>query len=162
MVVYRDVVCGMTVREGAGLVVSHVGRTFHFCSDFCRRSFLADPARYVRADDSKGLPEADAARRVAYFSMEVAAESGMPTYAGGMGVLAGDTLRSCADLRMPVLGVSLLYKHGYFDQRLDAAGNQQERPVPWEPAEFARPLPATAAVSVEGRPVVLRLWRCTT
>jgi starch phosphorylase len=83
----------------------------------------------------------------------------MPTYSGGLGVLAGDTLRACADLRMPVAAVSLLYKHGYFDQRLDAAGNQQESRVVWDPADFARPLPVTATVSVEGRPVVLRLWR---
>ena len=159
MSTHKDVVCGMAVREGGEFVATHAGRTFHFCSDFCRHTFLADPARFVPPDDAGGPPGRDVARRIAYFSLEVAAESRMPTYSGGLGVLAGDTLRACADLRMPVVAVSLLYKHGYFDQRLDAAGNQQERPVAWNPAEFARQMPATAQVWVEGRPVVLRLWQ---
>jgi starch phosphorylase len=160
MSAHKDVVCGMTVREGGAFVATHAGRAFHFCSEFCRRAFLADPARFIHDDTAAGRTGGDAGRRIAYFTMEAAVESRMPTYCGGLGVLAGDTLRSCADLRMPVVGVSLLYRHGYFDQRLDAAGNQQELPVAWEPAEFARPLPVSTTVAVEGRPVALRLWRC--
>ncbi len=85
----------------------------------------------------------DVLRRVAYFSMEVAVDSRMPTYSGGLGVLAGDTLKSCADLRVPAVAVSLMYKNGYLDQRLDEWGNQRESPVVWQPSEFAHLLPAS-------------------
>jgi glucan phosphorylase len=61
---------------------------------------------------------------IAYFSMEVGLVADMPTYAGGLGVLAGDTLRSAADLGIPVVGVTLLHRKGYFHQRLDAKGRQ--------------------------------------
>jgi glycogen phosphorylase len=70
---------------------------------------------------------------VAYFSMEVALESGIPSYAGGLGVLAGDMLRSGADLGLPILGVTLLYRKGYFFQSLDGSGRQLEQPVGWSP-----------------------------
>ena len=56
-------------------------------------------------------------RTVAYFSMEIALEGGMPTYSGGLGVLAGDTIRSAADARLPMVGVSLLHRKGYFRSR---------------------------------------------
>ena len=69
-------------------------------------------------------------RTIAYFSMEIALEPGMPTYSGGLGILAGDTLRSAADLKLPVIAVTLLYRQGYFYQRLDASGWQGEEPVP--------------------------------
>ena len=57
---------------------------------------------------------------IAYFSMEIALEVGMPTYSGGLGVLAGDTMRSAADLNIPMVAVTLLHRQGYFSQRLDA------------------------------------------
>src|SRR6266702_6163602 len=57
-------------------------------------------------------------RLVAYFSMEIALENAMPSYSGGLGVLAGDTIRAAADLRLPMVAVSLLYRKGYFTQRL--------------------------------------------
>ncbi|HEU5186005.1 MAG TPA: hypothetical protein VFU01_15645, partial [Gemmatimonadaceae bacterium] len=66
--------------------------------------------------------------RVAYFSMEIALEPALPTYSGGLGVLAGDTLRSAADLALPVIGVTLAHRRGYFRQHLDAHGNQSESP----------------------------------
>lgn len=66
---------------------------------------------------------------VAYFSMEIALESSIPTYAGGLGVLAGDTIRSAADLDVPMVAVTLLHRQGYFYQRLDAQGHQTEEPV---------------------------------
>ena len=65
-------------------------------------------------------------RAVAYFSMEVGLDPAMPTYSGGLGVLAGDTLRAAADLGVPVVGMTLLYRSGYFRQHLDERGNQTE------------------------------------
>src|SRR5437588_12265463 len=71
--------------------------------------------------------------RVAYFSMEIALEPDVPTYSGGLGILAGDTLRSAADLGTPVVAVTLAYRTGYFRQILDPAGNQSEQPQDWIP-----------------------------
>src|SRR5256885_15921126 len=70
-------------------------------------------------------------RLIAYFSMEIALENAMPTYSGGLGVLAGDTIRAAADLRLPMVAVSLLYRKGYFTQRLAEDGSQTEEPVEW-------------------------------
>src|SRR5258708_16002462 len=72
-------------------------------------------------------------RRVAYFSMEIALDPAIPTYSGGLGVLAGDTVRAAADAGLPMLAVTLLYRKGYFRQRLDSVGNQREEPVLWSP-----------------------------
>src|SRR5918992_4735149 len=66
--------------------------------------------------------------RVAYFSMEINLEQGIPTYSGGLGVLAGDTLRSAADLRLPVVGITLAHRRGYFRQHPDAHRNQTDSP----------------------------------
>ncbi|MEZ4553007.1 MAG: alpha-glucan family phosphorylase [Dehalococcoidia bacterium] len=96
---------------------------------------------------------------VAYFSMDLALESDIPTYSGGLGVLAGDMLRSAADLGLPLVGVSLLYRKGYFHQRLDAAGNQIEADDGWRPEGRLTELPARVAVQIEGRSVQLRAWR---
>lgn len=65
-------------------------------------------------------------RKIAYFSMEIALDTKVPTYSGGLGVLAGDTIRSAADLKLPLVAVTLLYRKGYFNQRLDASGWQRE------------------------------------
>src|SRR5437868_1866325 len=70
---------------------------------------------------------------VAYFSMEIALETAIPTYSGGLGVLAGDTLRSAADLAVPVVGITLVHRKGYFRQHLDKGGNQTESPAAWQP-----------------------------
>jgi starch phosphorylase len=96
---------------------------------------------------------------VVYFSMEVGLEPGMPTYSGGLGILAGDTLRAAADLGVPMVGVTLLHRKGYFRQHLDASGNQTEGPEPWDPERFLQPLEPRAAVTVEGRMVLVRAWR---
>lgn len=95
---------------------------------------------------------------IAYFSMEVALESGIPTYAGGLGVLAGDMLRSGADLGLPILGVTLLYRKGYFFQSLDGSGRQLEQPVGWSPENQLRSAEQTIQVKVEGRNVTVRGW----
>lgn len=155
----KDPVCGMMIPVGEGLSVVYQGQEFRFCSDLCKRTFLATPERYAAEPAGAAPGVADVARRIAYFSMEVAVDPGMPTYSGGLGVLAGDTLRSCADLKIPIVGVSLLYRRGYFEQCLDEWGNQHERPVQWDPSRFARLLPPTVRVSIEGRPVVVRAWQ---
>jgi starch phosphorylase len=109
-----------------------------------------------------GLPLAVPSPRVAYFSMEVALDPEIPTYSGGLGVLAGDTLRSAADLGLPMVGVSLLHRKGYFNQRLDEHGNQIEEAVDWEPERLLKPLEPLVAVTIEGRPVQVRCWRYLT
>jgi starch phosphorylase len=100
-------------------------------------------------------------RIVAYFSMEIALENAMPSYSGGLGVLAGDTIRAAADLRLPMVAVSLLYRRGYFTQRLAEDGSQTEEPVEWRVEDFLQEEPARANVSIEDRRVELRCWRYT-
>lgn len=97
-------------------------------------------------------------RRVGYFSMEIALRSEIPTYAGGLGVLAGDTLRSAADLGIPLVGVTLVSREGYFRQSFDAGGRQVEHPDPWEPSAWAELLPAKVSVAIEGRQVWIGGW----
>lgn len=96
---------------------------------------------------------------VAYFSMEIGLDVGMPTYSGGLGVLAGDTIRAAADLKVPMVAVTLLYRKGYFHQRLDATGWQREEPAEWVVGDFLEEMPQRASVTVEGRTVCLRPWR---
>ncbi|MFA7095173.1 MAG: alpha-glucan family phosphorylase [Gammaproteobacteria bacterium] len=96
--------------------------------------------------------------RTAYFSMEIALSSDIPTYSGGLGVLAGDTMRSAADLELPMVAVTLVSRAGYFRQEIDAAGRQIEHPVPWEPSQRCVPLAAKIAVSIEGRDVWVGAW----
>jgi starch phosphorylase len=98
---------------------------------------------------------------VAYFSMEIGLESAMPTYSGGLGVLAGDTIRSAADLSIPLVAVTLLHRKGYFYQRLDTNGWQQEEPVAWVVEDFLHALPARTSVTIDGRTVHLRAWQYT-
>jgi starch phosphorylase len=155
----KDPVCGMTVHPDKDLSVSHNGAQWYFCSDFCKRAFLAEPEKYAGSAGSQHPPGDEVIRRIAYFSMEVGIDSAMATYSGGLGILAGDTLKSAADLRLPVVAVSLLNAKGYFDQKLDTWGNQQEGPAVWEPNRFARALPARVEVAIEGRPVKVRAWR---
>jgi starch phosphorylase len=97
--------------------------------------------------------------RIAYFSMEIAAHDDFPTYAGGLGVLAGDTLRSAADLGVPMAAVTLLHRKGYFRQRLDAEGKQSEVAQEWEPERALEPLEPRVSVYLAGRSVRVRAWR---
>jgi starch phosphorylase len=98
-------------------------------------------------------------RFIAYFSMEIALENAMPSYSGGLGVLAGDTIRAAADLRLPMVAVSLLYRKGYFTQRLSEDGSQNEEPVVWRVEDFLTEEPARASVPIENRRLELRCWR---
>jgi len=96
---------------------------------------------------------------VAYFSMDVAIDSGIPTYSGGLGILAGDMLRSAADLGVPIVAVTLAHRKGYFDQRLDAQGNQSESPSKWSPESRLELIEPRVAISIEDREVRVRAWQ---
>jgi glycogen phosphorylase len=98
-------------------------------------------------------------RFVAYFSMEIALENAMPSYSGGLGVLAGDTIRAAADLRLPMVAVSLLYRRGFFSQHLSEDGTQTEEPVVWNVEDFLKEETARVTVPLENRRVELRCWR---
>jgi starch phosphorylase len=92
-------------------------------------------------------------RKVAYFSMENGLAPELPIYSGGLGILAGDSIKSFADLGVPAVGVSLLYTRGYFHQEIDAEGNQIEIPVEWDPTKFMTLLPEKITITIEGRTV---------
>jgi starch phosphorylase len=95
---------------------------------------------------------------IAYFSMEIALCPEIHTYAGGLGVLAGDTARSCADLQLPIVFVTLASREGYMRQEIDEEGRQVELPDPWDPSEWTNPLDAKVALSIAGREVWVRAW----
>lgn len=97
--------------------------------------------------------------QIAYFSMEIAVAPDIPTYSGGLGVLAGDTLRSAADTGLPMLAVTLVHRKGYFRQHLSADGLQSEEDEPWKPEERLQALDPVAMVTIQGRPVMVRAWR---
>ena len=96
--------------------------------------------------------------RVAYFSMEIALRSDIPTYAGRLGVLAGDTMRSAADLELPMVAVTLVSRAGYFKQVLSASGVQAEQPDDWTPETRCELTDAKVAVHLEGRRVWIQAW----
>jgi len=98
-------------------------------------------------------------RRIAYFSMEIGINSEIPTYSGGLGVLAGDTIKSYADLNVPLVAVTLLYKKGYFYQKLDEHGQQQESSYEWDPKKYLRRLAKRVNVILENRTVSIQAWR---
>lgn len=98
-------------------------------------------------------------KSIAYFSMEIALEPAMPTYSGGLGMLAGDTLRAAADGALPLVAVTLLHRKGFFRQKLDPNGWQSEEPNEWKVEKFLEELPARISVEVEGRTVQVRAWR---
>ena len=99
--------------------------------------------------------------RVAYFSMEIALEPDIPTYSGGLGILAGDTLRSAADLGVPEVAVTLAYRKGYFRQVLDRDGNQFEQPQDWAPEHQLTEVKQRVTVEIEGRTTFVRAWKYT-
>lgn len=86
-------------------------------------------------------------------------EAAIPTYAGGLGVLAGDTLRSCADAGVPVAAVTLLHRKGYLTQSFDQSGWQRESPTEWKVEEHLTEMPPRVTVQIEGRAVAVRAWR---
>lgn len=99
------------------------------------------------------------APNIAYFSMEIGLEWDIPTYSGGLGILAGDTLKSCADLKLPVVGITLLYDRGFFRQEIDAQGRQIEHPEPWDPSQKMKRLPQKILLrEIEGRHIQVQGW----
>jgi starch phosphorylase len=97
-------------------------------------------------------------QKIAYFSMEVGLTSEIPTYAGGLGTLAGDAIRSSADLKLPLVAVTLISKKNYFKQKLDANGRQSEQPREWNPEKLLVLLPNEVYVQIEGRAVKVKAW----
>jgi starch phosphorylase len=96
---------------------------------------------------------------IAYFTLEIGLEETIPTYSGGLGILAADCARAAADLGIPMLVMTLLYRKGYFRQHLDAAGVQTEEAVTWPVADRLTETNARCTVEIEGRRVQLRAWR---
>ncbi len=97
-------------------------------------------------------------RKIAYFSMEIGLKNEMPTYSGGLGILAGDTIRTSADLGLPLIGVTLLNKKGYFMQKLDPSGRQTEHQHDWSPSKYMQLLPNEVSVRIQRRDVKVRAW----
>jgi glycogen phosphorylase len=107
-----------------------------------------------------------APRSIAYFSPEFGITEVLPQYSGGLGILAGDHLKAASDLGVPILGVGLLYRAGYFKQSLNAEGWQQERYPPLDP--YGLPLtlvtgedggPLVVTVELPGRPLHAQVWK---
>src|SRR5512135_1633386 len=96
---------------------------------------------------------------IAYFSMEIGLSEAMPTYAGGLGILAGDTVRTAADMSIPMIVITLLHRKGYFRQKLDTAGWQSEEDVSWPVAELLHEMKPRCSIEIEGRQVQLRAWK---
>lgn len=102
----RDPICGMPIDEkNTDFKMEVRGKTYNFCSEYCKNTFLEG-------------------KRIAYFSMEIGLTDDIPTYSGGLGVLAGDTIRSSADLKIPLVAVSLISRKGYLKQRSLETGNR--------------------------------------
>ncbi|MCL2660231.1 MAG: alpha-glucan family phosphorylase, partial [Acidobacteriaceae bacterium] len=98
-------------------------------------------------------------RTIAYFSMEIALSPKIPTYSGGLGVLAGDTLRSGADMDVPMVAISLVHRAGYFRQILSDAGQQTESDWPWSPEATIPLANQIVTITLQGRPLLVRAWR---
>jgi starch phosphorylase len=135
-----DPICGMPVdTQTTNFKADIRGGAYYFCSEGHRRSFLESP-------------------RIAYFSMEIGIRSDIPTYSGGLGVLAGDSVRSCADLRISLVAVTLVSRRGYFRQQITEWGDQIEQSDDWEPSNFMRSLPDIVTVRIDGRDVRIKSW----
>jgi len=121
---------------------------------------VADPpaATTPEIDKNAACPDLSL-RSIAYYSMEIALSPALPTYSGGLGMLAGDTLRSAADTAAPMVAVSLAHRRGYFRQMLDATGQQTEADVPWSPETTLPSAQTTVTVTIQGRPLKVTAWR---
>jgi starch phosphorylase len=140
-VIARDPACGMPVDTETAKFKSEVrGKAYYFCSEHCMQGFLGGA-------------------KIAYFSMEIGIRSEIPTYSGGLGVLAGDTIRSSADLTIPLVAVTLVSRKGYLKQKTTEGGEQLESPDEWDPAKFLKLLPNVVEVKIGGRDVKVRAWQ---
>jgi len=104
------------------------------------------------------LNEFTAEPMIAYFSMEIGVKNDIPTYSGGLGILAGDTIKSAADLNLPLVAVTLVTRKGYFEQEIDSTGWQREKPVQWDPAKYLKLQKEKVKVQIEGRDVSIQAW----
>ena len=130
---------GVPIESGmARYKVEARGRVYYFCSNDCMRSFESP--------------------KIAYFSMEVGIRNEIPTYSGGLGVLAGDIIRSSADLRIPLIAVTLVSRRGYVRQKVTEEGEQLEYPEEWDPSKLLEPLPSTVKVTIGDSDVRVRAW----
>src|SRR3989338_2226327 len=147
----------MIAKEG--FKYEYKGEVFYFCSELCKNELKKSPYKYLKKKNASSELREKQERKIAYFSMEIGVDSLIPTYSGGLGILAGDTIKSSADLRVPMVAVTILYEKVYFDQKLDFQGNQQELPVKWNPRDFLKPLPNKVSVLIENRTVALQAWQ---
>jgi len=130
------------------------------------RGAEGDLERYLGGDRWYQRSMAEGPRSIAYFSPEFGVAAALPQYSGGLGILAGDHLKAASDLGVPVVGVGLLYKHGYFSQSLSHEGWQQESyplldPVGLPIAALREPDGTRATVAIdlpEGQRLVARIW----
>jgi starch phosphorylase len=135
-----DPVCGMPLDpEKSEFKVDVWGKKYYFDSEYCMRNFLEGS-------------------RIAYFSMEIGIKSEISTYSGGLGVLAGDTIRSSADLKIPLVAITLVNRKGYLRQKITEDGKQLEYPEEWNPSDFMELLPADVTVQIVGRDVKVKAW----
>lgn len=115
----------------------------------------------MKKGDWSGMDDIEGVLRgqnIAYFSMEIGLLNEIPTYAGGLGILAGDTIRSAADLKVPLVAVTLVCNKGYFKQVLEDSGSQQEQKEEWVPSHFMTLLPPEVSVNIRGKEVKVRAW----
>ncbi|MFB0563252.1 MAG: alpha-glucan family phosphorylase [Candidatus Lokiarchaeia archaeon] len=104
------------------------------------------------------LPYTLGKQNIAFFTMEIGLDRGIPTYGGGLGILAGDTVRSSADLKLPLVAVTLISKKGYFKQELTPDGSQIEHPDEWDPSQSMTLLQEEVNVQIQNRDVKVKAW----
>ena len=96
--------------------------------------------------------------KVAYISMEIGLDSNIPTYSGGLGVLSGDTVRSAADLEIPMVGICLCYSSGYFYQLFNEVGEQKEKEIEWSfYYEFDR-VEKPITIKIQDKEIKISAW----
>jgi len=135
----RDPVCGLPLAEPKEEFKAEVrGKTYYFCGEYCKHSFLCG-------------------KKIAYFSMEIGLNSDFHTYSGGLGVLAGDVIKSSADLKIPLVGVTLVSRKGYLRQEI-RDGKQVDHPDDWNPADYMSELPMQVEVTIQNRSVKVKAW----
>jgi len=135
----RDPVCGIPLADPKEEFKAEVrGRNYYFCGEYCKRSFLRG-------------------KKIAYFSMEIGLDKDIHTYSGGLGVLAGDVIKSSADLKIPLVGVTLVSRKGYLKQEIKN-GKQIEHPDDWTPSALMTELPCKVEVKIQNRTVKVKAW----
>ena len=136
----KDPVCGMPLDPSkAQFTANFLSRQYYFDSEYCMNNFVEGA-------------------KIAYFSMEIGINTDMHTYSGGLGVLAGDVIRSSADLKIPLVALTLFSKKGFLKQKLTPDGWQMEFPDEWDPSKFMKLSPETVIVKIEGRDVRIGVW----